>query len=65
MTCNYRKKGLNQNFVTAWSLGMNDYEIAKSFGINVETLRTVKRDLSLLDPGSQYQTHSEESDPSR
>lgn len=40
-----QKKGPNHRFIESWSLGMNDYEIAKSFGVTLETLRTVKKDL--------------------
>lgn len=40
-----QKKGPNHRFIESWSLGMNDYEIAKSLGVNIETLRAVKKDL--------------------
>lgn len=42
---NKQKKGPNHRFIESWSLGMNDYEIAKSFGVSIETLRAVKKDL--------------------
>lgn len=41
-----KKKSPNYRFIQSWSLGMNDYEIAKQIGVELATLRQVKSDLS-------------------
>lgn len=40
-----KKKTPNNQFVESWSMGMNDYEIAKQIGVKLDTLRQVKSDL--------------------
>lgn len=41
-----RKKGPNHHFIESWSMGMNDYEIARALGVDLNTVRSVKKDLS-------------------
>ena len=41
-----KKTSPNNQFIQSWALGMNDYEIAKQIGVELETLRQVKSDLS-------------------
>ena len=41
------KRSQNQ-FIKSWAMGMNDYEIAKDIGVNVDTIRAVKEDLTQL-----------------
>jgi hypothetical protein len=61
-----QKKGPNYRFIESWSLGMNDYAIAKSFGVNIETLRTVKKDLcDEVTPENHLSYYAPWSDPSR
>lgn len=33
------------DFLTAWSTGMNDYEIAEQLGVSLMTVKEVKADL--------------------
>lgn len=56
------KKGPHHRFIQSWSMGMNDYEIARSFGIDVETLRAVKRDLNSPDDQAELPVHFSLSD---
>ncbi len=42
------KKSPNHRFVESWSMGMNDYEIAKQIGVDINTLRQVKEDLNKI-----------------
>ncbi len=46
MTNKNSKKGVHSRFIESWFMGMNDYEIAKQIGVNINTLRNVKKDLS-------------------
>lgn len=41
-----QKKGPNHHFIESWSMGMNDYEIARALGVDLNTVRSVKKDLS-------------------
>ena len=40
-----KKQSSQHQFIKTWDMGMNDYEIAEQIGVNVETLRSVKKDL--------------------
>ncbi len=41
-----RKEKIDQHdFLIAWSMGMNNYEISKKLGISRSTVREVKKDL--------------------
>lgn len=37
------------DFAKFWSVGLNDHEIAKKIGVDINTVRTVKKDLSSFD----------------
>lgn len=60
-----QKKGPNHRFVESWSMGMNDYEIAKELGVNLDTIRSVKKDLCQMNnPAPNHQVlHNGDQNP--
>lgn len=52
MTHRESKRVVYRRFLESWSLSLNDYEAARELGVDVATLRAVKKDLCSDFPSS-------------